>query len=122
VSDSRASLTDELDTPAPQLSLDPLVDCDFRTMNVVAVAPVEGSDRLLRMTVESGSDHRQVVAGIGPSDVETDLANARLVVLANLAPKTIAGHQSTGMILAAEVEGKPVAVTVTRDQEVGTLE
>lgn len=122
VSDSRASLTDELDTPAPQLTLDPLVDCDFRTMNVVAVAPVEGSNRLLRVTVGSGTDQRQVVAGIGPLEEETDLAGARLVVLANLAPKTIAGHQSAGMILAAEVEGKPVPLTVVMDHEAGTLE
>jgi methionyl-tRNA synthetase len=122
ISDSRASLTDETDTPAPQLSLDSLVDCDFRTMKVVAVDPVEGSEHLVRLIVQNDSEQREIVAGIGPYPLAKDLVGNRLIVLANIEAKTLAGHQSAGMILAAEVNNEPIAATVSRDQKVGILE
>jgi methionyl-tRNA synthetase len=122
MNDSRASLADEQDVPAPVLTLDPLVDCDFRTMRLVHLEAVEGSDRLMALTLEVEGERRQALAGLGHNAVNSNLAGKNLVVLANLEPKTIRGQKSHGMILAAEVDGEPVPVVVPDSQASAMVE
>jgi methionyl-tRNA synthetase len=122
MSDSRASLTEQHDGQAPVLTLDPLVDCDFRTMRVCELAAVEDSDRLVALTMASEGEQRQILAGLGSGAATTSLVGKSLLVLANLEPKTLKGKESAGMIIAAEVDGKPTPVVVPESQANAILE
>lgn len=122
IGDSSESLADETDVPVPTLTLDPLVDCDFRTMHLVAMEAVEGADRLVALTLEVDGERRQVLAGLGHDAVESGLIGKNLLVLANLEPKVLRGRESQGMILAAEIEGEPVPVVVPESQANAILE
>lgn len=122
ISDSRGSLADETALPVPTLSLDPLVDCDFRTMHLVEMEAVEGADRLVALTLEVDGDRRQVLAGLGHDAVESGLIGKNVLILANLEPKVLRGRTSQGMLLAAEVDGEPVPVIVPDNQAASVLE
>jgi methionyl-tRNA synthetase len=122
MSDSQVSLKEDQDLPTPMLTLDPLVDCDFRTMRVIELAAVAGSDHLVTLTLEGESERRQVIAGLGHNAINTNLVGQNLLVLANLEPKTIGGEESSGMIIAAEVAGTPTPVVVSVNQAGAILE
>jgi methionyl-tRNA synthetase len=62
---------------------------------------VPKSSKLLKIVVDIGAERRQIVAGIAPFYKPEDLIGKEVTVLVNLAPATILGVQSNGMILAA---------------------
>ncbi|MCI4372607.1 MAG: methionine--tRNA ligase [Thermoplasmata archaeon] len=76
---------------------------------IVRAEPHPSADRLLMLGVDAGEDApRSIVAGIrGHYGVDT-LVGRRIVFLSNLAPRTIRGVPSQGMVLAADVGGRPV--------------
>jgi methionyl-tRNA synthetase len=122
INDSRVPSADERAIVAPALSLDPLLDCDFRTMQLTDLAPVEGSDRLVSLTLEAEGERRQVIAGLGRDAVRRDLVGKNLLVLVNLEPKTLGGMESQGMILAVEIDGRPTPVVVPENQADAVME
>ena len=78
---------------------------------VLSVEKVQGADKLLRMTVDTGDpEPRTIVAGIAQAypDPQT-LAGKRIVVVTNLAPRVLRGITSRGMLLAA---GNPPNLSV----------
>jgi methionyl-tRNA synthetase len=116
VTDSKESLTAEEEVEAPALTLDPLVDCELRTMRLQEIKPVPDSEKLVLLSLEGGGEKRTVLAGLGHDATHQGLAGKNLLVLANLEPKTLRGHQSQGMLLAADVEGQAVPVVVPDGQ------
>lgn len=122
VAASRESLEQADDGEPPTLTLDALVDCEFRTMRVVGIEPVPESDRLVALTLESGSERRTVVAGLGQGAGREALLGKDLLTLTNLEPKPILGRESHGMILAAQVGDVPVPVVVPGHQTSATAE
>ena len=74
---------------------------DLRVAQIVTAERVPGSDKLLRLTVDLGTETRQVVAGIATRYGPEEMVGRRVVVVANLAPRKIFGLESRGMILAA---------------------
>jgi methionyl-tRNA synthetase len=122
VSDSRESLgaaaQEEAEVEAPALSLDPLVECEFQTMRLAELTPVAESDRLVALTLESGSERRTVLAGLGHDAAGRGLVGKNVLVLTNLEPRVLRGKESRGMILAAEVDKKAVPVLVP-DRQAG---
>lgn len=115
VSDSRESMGGTDDVEAPALLLDPLVECELQTMRVVDLTPVEKSQRLVVLTLEAGADRRTVVAGLGHDAAGHGLFGKNLLVVANLEPKVVQGHESHGMILAAKVDDAAVPVLVPNE-------
>ena len=116
VADSRESLGDTVSVEAPALRLDPLVDIELQVMRVVAVTPIETSDRLVALDLEGSTGRRIVVAGLGHDDSQQELTGQNLLVVANLEPKIIYGHSSRGMILAARFDGATVPTLAPEDQ------
>ena len=93
---------------------------DLRVCRVVDAERIEGRKKVLKLTVDLGDERRTVVAG-GAEYYSPDQFKGRLmVIVANLEPRLIAGVESRGMLLAADVEGKPVWLTVTEDVPPGT--
>jgi len=81
---------------------------DLRVGQVLSAKRIEGTQKLLLLEVDLGSEKRQLVAGIAEQYKPEDLVGKQIVVVANLQPKKIRGYWSQGMLLAADVDGKPV--------------
>ncbi len=92
--------------PAPAALRVPLA---IRAARIVSASPHPKADRLYVLDLELASgERRQVVAGIRGSYPVEELRDRAVVVLVNLAPRTIRGVTSNGMVLAAE--GGPGAI------------
>jgi methionyl-tRNA synthetase len=87
---------------APEISIDDLMKIDLRIAKIVNCEHVEGSDKLLRLTLDAGeSRHRNVFSGIKSMYQPEDLIGKLTVLVANLAPRKMKFGISEGMVMAA---------------------
>lgn len=103
-----------------RISIDRFFETELVVGRVVLAEPVAGADKLLRLEVDLGGERRQLVAGIAQSYEPDALVGKRIVVVANLKPARIRGVESQGMLLAADVGGRPVVATFDQDVPPGT--
>ena len=102
-----------MEQSSPQISLDDFTRIDLQIGRVVSAEPVEKSRKLLKIQLDTGSETRQVVAGIAKTYEPDALVGRTVVFIANLQPAKLAGIESNGMILAASAaDGDPVLLTV----------
>ena len=102
-----------MEQSSPQISLDDFARVDLQIGRVVSAEPVEKSRKLLKIQLDTGSETRQVVAGIAKTYEPEALVGRTVVFIANLQPAKLAGIESNGMILAASAaDGDPVLLTV----------
>lgn len=88
------------------IEFDDFAKVDLRVGLVLSAEKVPKKDRLLRLEVDLGEGTpRQIVAGIAEHFAPEQMLGKRVVVVANLAPRKLAGLVSQGMILATDVEG-----------------
>ena len=97
---------------------------DIRTATVLAAERVPKTDKLLKLTIDTGIDQRTIVSGIAEYYSPEDMLGKQICILANLAPRTIRGIESKGMILMAKQgDGKMRFVTpqeaVTNGAQIG---
>lgn len=82
---------------------------DLRTAKILEAVRVEGSDKLVKLQIDVGElGKRQLVAGIGTVYEPEILVGKQIVIVANLEPRKLMGHESQGMLLAASDEDGPV--------------
>ena len=93
---------------------------DLRVGKIIEAEKIEGTDKLLKLKVDLGEEKRQLVAGIAKFYQPEDLIGKEIVVVANLEPKILRGIESQGMLLAADVEGKPVLLKPDQEVPPGT--
>ncbi|HEX8603955.1 MAG TPA: methionine--tRNA ligase [Pseudoduganella sp.] len=87
---------------APEIKIDDFVKIDLRIARIVNCEHVEGSDKLLRLTLDAGEGrHRNVFSGIKSMYQPADLVGKLTVLVANLAPRKMKFGISEGMVLAA---------------------
>jgi methionyl-tRNA synthetase len=86
---------------APEIAYDDFAKLDFRIARIVAASRVEKSDKLLQLTLDIGSETRNVFAGIANAYKPEDLEGKLTVMVANLAPRKMRFGVSEGMVLAA---------------------
>ena len=87
---------------APVISIDDFAKIDLRIALIVNCEPVEGSTKLLRMTLDVGEGRmRNVFSGIASAYKPEDLIGKHTVMVANLAPRKMKFGVSEGMVLAA---------------------
>ena len=84
-----------------QRSIDDFMGVELRTAQVTACEPVKRAKKLLCLQLDLGYEKRQVVSGIAKWYKPEDLVGRKVVVVANLAPATLCGVESRGMILAS---------------------
>ncbi len=85
---------------------------DIRTATVLSAERVPKTDKLLKLTIDTGIDQRTIVSGIAEYYSPEDMVGKQIVILANLAPRKIRGIESKGMILMAKQgDGKMRFVT-----------
>ncbi|MDO4835213.1 MAG: methionine--tRNA ligase [Clostridia bacterium] len=93
-----------------EIAYDDFAKMDLRLGKVVACEEVKRSKKLLKLTVDIGSEQRTVVSGIKSWYKPEDLVGKTVVVVANLKPVTLCGVESHGMILcASDPEDKELA-------------
>jgi len=83
---------------------------DLRVARIVAAKHVEGSDKLLQLTLDLGGVTRSVFAGIRNAYHPEDLVGRYTIVVANLAPRKMRFGLSEGMVLAAGPGGKDIFI------------
>ena len=93
---------------AQQIDFDTFAKVDLRVADIVSAEPVEGADKLLRLTVSLGDGERTIIAGIKSAYKAEQLVGRQIVVVANLAPRKMRFGISEGMALAAGPGGKDI--------------
>ena len=97
---------------------------DIRTATVLEAERVPKTDKLLKLTIDTGIDKRVIVSGIAEYYAPEDMVGKQICILANLKPRTIRGIESHGMILMAKQgDGKMRFITpqeaLTNGAEIG---
>ncbi|MFH1776405.1 MAG: methionine--tRNA ligase subunit beta [Candidatus Omnitrophota bacterium] len=92
---------------------------DFKKMEIKIATIVEvkdhpNADKLYLLTINLGTEQRQIVAGIKKHYSPEELLNKNIVVVTNLEPATIRGIESKGMLLAAQGEDNIVLLTTDK--------
>jgi methionyl-tRNA synthetase len=90
------------------ISIDEFKRLDLRVARIVEAELVTGADKLLKLTLDLGSERRTVFAGIKSAYDPASLKGRLTVMVANLAPRKMKFGVSEGMVLAASGEGPGV--------------
>jgi len=91
----------------PEIVFDDFAKIDIRVGTVTHAEKMEKSDKLLKLTVESGVDTRTILSGIAKHYTPESIVGKQVTFIANLAPRKMMGTMSQGMILMAEdLDGK----------------
>jgi len=110
-----AAKTAEAAVVTPQkeeCTFDDFQKMDIRTATVLEAERVPKTDKLLKLTIDTGIDKRVIVSGIAEEYAPEDMVGKQICILANLAPRKIRGIESKGMILMArQNDGKMRFVT-----------
>ena len=96
---------DEMEPLNPQkeeISFDDFTKMDLRTGTILEAEKVPKTKKLIRLRVDLGFETRTIVSGIAEYYEAAALPGKKVTVLANLAPRTIKGIESKGMILLSE--------------------
>lgn len=98
---------------------------DFAEMELVVAQIIEAhdhpdADRLYVLKIDTGSEKKQLVAGIRSSYSAQELAGKKIVVINNLEPAVLRGQESQGMLLAASGDNGPVLLIPEKDVPNGT--
>jgi len=92
---------------------------DIRVGKVLECENVPKSKKLLRFTLEVGSEKRQILSGISQFHNPDELIGKNVLFIANLKPRKMMGLESCGMILSAEFDGKLTVLTTLKDIQSG---
>src|ERR1700728_3271722 len=88
------------------LSIDEFRKVELRVARIVRAETIDGADKLLKLTLDLGTETRTVFAGIKSAYDPASLAGRLTVVVANLAPRKMKFGVSEGMVLAASGAGE----------------
>ncbi len=85
----------------PECTFDDFEKMDIRTATVLEAERVPKTDKLLKLTIDTGIDVRTIVSGIAEYYTPEQMIGKQICILANLQPRKIRGIESKGMILMA---------------------
>jgi len=120
--DNRPAVQEKKAEPATgaRLSIDDFSKVELRVAEVVGAENLPKSKKLLKLSVRLGEETRTVVAGIAEHYAPADLVGRKVVIVANLAPATLMGVESNGMVLAASHEGQLALLTLDKELPSGS--
>jgi len=93
-----------------KIGIEDFAKVEMRVGQIKTAERIVGADKLLKLTVDIGTEIRQICAGIAQFYEPDSLIGRKVAVVTNLAPRKLRGVESNGMIIAASVgpEGRPV--------------
>src|SRR3954462_8858750 len=112
-----------VETNPTTINYDDFAKLDLRVATVLECRPHGKADKLLVLQIGlAGGERRQICAGLRQHYSPEQLVGKQIVVVANLAPRTMRGEGSQGMLLAATdaASGKVIFVTPSEGVGVGS--
>jgi methionyl-tRNA synthetase len=104
-----------------RISIDDFMKIDLRVAKVLSAERVPNSKKLMKLSIDLGSEQRTLVAGIAEAYEAEALVGRTVAIVANLKPAKLMGIESNGMILAASPDGgKPMLVAFDQLPAPGT--
>ena len=97
-----AESSQNIDPQKDGISFDDFQRMDIRVSTILAAEKVAKTKKLLKLTVDTGIDRREIVSGIAEHYTPEELVGRQVLVLINLEPRTLKGIESRGMILMGE--------------------
>ena len=88
----------------PEIKIDAFKGIELRSAEILTCEPVPKAKKLYKIEVDLGYEKRQIVSGIAKYYQPADLIGKKVIVVANLAPATLCGVESKGMLLASGEE------------------
>ncbi|HTL43986.1 MAG TPA: methionine--tRNA ligase [Vicinamibacterales bacterium] len=106
---------------ADRITIDDFMKVDLRVAKVLAAEKVPNSRKLMKLSIDVGTEQRTLVAGIAEAYEPEQLVGRTVGIVFNLKPAKLMGIESNGMILAASPEGgKPTLVSFDGDVPPGS--
>lgn len=112
INSTEKNLEVEAGVGAAEVTIEDFAKMDLRVVTVLAAEKVEKADKLLKLTVDLGTEQRTIVSGIAKHYTPEELVGKSVVMIINLKSAKIRGIESRGMVLAASYEDKLAVVTV----------
>jgi methionyl-tRNA synthetase len=104
-----------------RISIDDFMKVDLRVAKVLAAEKVPNSRKLVKLSIDVGTEQRTLVAGIAEAYEPEQLVGRTIAIVFNLKPAKLMGIESNGMVLAASPDGgKPTLVAFDSDVAPGT--
>lgn len=94
---------------------------DIRIGKVLSAEKIEGSEKLIKLEINLGKKKKQIVVGMAKFYEPDYFLNKELVILINLESRIFMGIESQGMVLAADVEGKPILLIPEKEVPPGSV-
>ena len=94
---------------------------DLRVAKVLGVEEIIGADKLWKISIDTGSEKKEIVAGIKAHYAKEKLIGKSIVVVNNLEPAVIRGVESQGMLLAAKDGARLTLLTLDEELPPGSL-
>lgn len=98
---AKAAEAAKVEPQRAECTFDEFEKMDIRTATVLEAERVPKTDKLLKLTIDTGIDKRTIVSGIAEYYTPEAMVGKQICILANLAPRKIRGIESQGMILMA---------------------
>ena len=86
----------------PEITFDDFAKLDIRIGTVLAAEKMEKSNKLLKLTIDTGIDKRTVLSGIAQHFSPEEMVGKQVTLIVNLAPRKMMGTESQGMVLMVE--------------------
>jgi methionyl-tRNA synthetase len=94
---------------------------DIRIGKIVSVEKVPDTDKLLKFVFDIGGEERQIIAGMREFfPDESILVGKEMPILVNIEPREFRGEKSEGMIIATDLDDKPVFIVPEKKVPPGT--
>jgi methionyl-tRNA synthetase len=104
-----------------KITIDDFMKVELRTAKVLSAEKVPKSRKLIKLSIDVGTEQRTLVAGIAEAYEPEALIGRTIVMVFNLKPAKLMGIESNGMVLAASPDGgKPTLVGFEADVPPGT--
>jgi len=104
-----------------EVSFEDFKKFDIRIGKIISAEKVENTDKLIKLQIDLGNEQRQLIAGIAEYYKPDYLIGKEVPVIVNLEPKKFKGLDSRGMILAADVDGKPILLHPDKEIPPGSM-
>ena len=90
------------------ITIDDVKKVEVRIGKVVSASKVENSDKLIKLEVDFGTEKRSILTAMANYFEPEHFVGKEMPFFTNLEPRKMRGLVSEGMIMAADVDGKPV--------------
>jgi len=103
------------------INIDEFKKVELKVAKVLSAENIPGSEKLLKLEVDLGSEKRQILSGIAKYYQAADLVGRLIVFVSNLEPRQMMGMESQGMVLAAHDDQVFSVLTPDKDIPPGTV-